>query len=122
MADKTRNRRPKTRQQLFAWERQHAFPPANRTRTSIAAATAIAEQAPTLRGRVYEFIARRGDAGATREEIAQHVRDEEGRLLKLQTVCGRVAELLQMGLVHRTDQTRPTVAGIAAAVVRAVRD
>jgi hypothetical protein len=121
MADKTRNRRPKTRQQLFAWERQHAFPPANRTRTSIAAATAIAEQAPTLRGRVYEFIARRGDAGATREEIAQHVCDDRGTPLKLQTVCGRVAELLELGLVHRTDQTRPTAAGIAAAVVRAVR-
>ena len=55
--------------------------------------------APTCRGRVYQFVA---DApnGATRQEIS------DGLTMRLQTVCGRVAELKRMGLIWEGDETR----------------
>jgi hypothetical protein len=75
-------------------------PPAVPVRTSIAAAQAIADAAPTLRGKVYGYLAGRPDLGATRQEIA----DALG--LKLQTVCGRVGELKEQGLVWEGSDTR----------------
>jgi hypothetical protein len=115
MATTTRRRKPRVRitQTVFDFEKRPAFPPANRTRTSIAAAEAIADNAPTLRGRVFAFVAGQGQAGATREEIAAALD------MPLQTVCGRVNELIAQCLVHRTDETRPTASGRAAGVVRA---
>lgn len=74
-------------------------PPAVPVRTSIAAAQAIAEMAPTLRGKVYAFIAK-ANAGATRQEIA------DGLQMKLQSVCGRVGELKGMSLVWEGQETR----------------
>jgi hypothetical protein len=74
-------------------------PPAVAVRTSIAAAQAIADMAPTLRGKVYGYIAQ-ASAGATRQEIA------DGLQLKLQTVCGRVGELKGMGLVWEGSESR----------------
>jgi hypothetical protein len=79
--------------QLELFDRpKRAGPPAVAVRTSIAAAQAIAEMAPTLRGKVYGYIAQ-ASAGATRQEIA------DGLKMKLQTVCGRVGELKAMALV-----------------------
>jgi hypothetical protein len=75
-------------------------PPAVPVRTSIAAAEAIAEAAPTLRGKVYTFLAGRRREGATRQEIA------DGLQMRLQTVCGRVNELLGQNLVWQGDETR----------------
>jgi hypothetical protein len=74
-------------------------PPAVAVRTSIAAAEAIRDMAPTLRGKVYGFIAA-ASAGATRQEIA------DGLRIKLQTVCGRVAELKAMALVWEGAESR----------------
>ena len=87
--------------------------PAVRSRTSIAAAQAIAEMAPTIRGQVYGAIAKAGPLGATREEIAVRTG------LKLQTVCGRCHELLKMDLIHDSGQTRPGSSGRAAVVLLA---
>lgn len=74
-------------------------PPAVAVRTSIAAAQAIADMAPTLRGKVYAFIAL-ATAGATRQEIA------DGLRMKLQSVCGRVGELKAMHLVWEGSESR----------------
>ena len=69
-----------TQLDLFDLPKRHT-PPAVPVRTSIAAAQAIAEMAPTLRGKVYAFIGQAA-AGATRQEIA------DGLRMKLQSVCG----------------------------------
>jgi hypothetical protein len=86
--------------QLNLFDRPQQFrPPAVPVRTSIAAAEAIRDMAPTLRGKVYTFIAQ-ASAGATRQEIA------DGLKIKLQTVCGRVHELKAMALVWEGEETR----------------
>lgn len=93
---------------------QDAFverPPAVPVRTSIAAAEAIAKDAPTLRGKVYAELVRRGDRGATRQELA----DTLG--LKLQTVVPRVYELRKQNLVWDGDDVRD-----GGKVVRAKRN
>ena len=87
--------------------------PAVRSRPSIAAAQAIAEIAPTVRGKVYGAIVQAGIQGATREEIAASTG------IKLQTVCGRCGELLAMALIYDSGQTRPGSSGRAAVVLRA---
>ena len=89
-------------------------PPAQKTRTSIAAAEAIAAMAPTLRGQVYGFLTRRGAQGATYEEISL------GLAMRLQTVCARVNELRDQGLVRPNGQKRKTTSGRDAMVVVAV--
>ena len=97
---------------LPAWQ-GGSSPPAGRSRTSIAAAEAIAEMAPTLRGKVYTWLARRGAEGGTREEIAA------GLELRLATVCGRCSELVDQGLVYDSGTTRSTSSGRQAVVLRA---
>jgi len=98
--------------ELPAWQTGHR-PPAVRSRTSIAAAQAIADMAPTLRGRVYAAIAARKTDGATREELAAELG------LRLSTVCGRVAELAEQGLIYDSGTTRTGTSGRAAVVMRA---
>lgn len=88
-----------TQLELFEGKRKTG-PPAVAVRTSIAAAEAIAEMAPTLRGKVYQYLAGRLEQGATRQEIADRLR------MKLQTVCGRIGELKRMGLVCEGKETR----------------
>jgi DNA-binding NarL/FixJ family response regulator len=98
--------------ELPAWQGGN-HPPAVRSRTSIAAAEAIAEMAPTLRGKVYREIVRCGLNGATRAEIAEQLGIRES------TVCGRCRELLDRGLIYDTGTTRQTTSGRAAVVMRA---
>jgi hypothetical protein len=113
-------RKPKKRQRqsvlpgfdLPAWQGGTA-PPAGRSRTSIAAAEAIADMAPTLRGTVYQALVLCGPDGATREELS----DRLG--LRLATICGRCWELVQMGLIYDTGQKRQTTSGRAAVVLKA---
>ena len=93
------SKRPKQRQLCFASPERYR-PPAVPVRTSIAAAEAIADNAPTLRGKVYAFLVGRRQQGATRQEIA------DGLSMKLQTVCGRVHELRQQNLVWEGSETR----------------
>jgi predicted transcriptional regulator len=70
-----------------------------RSRTSIAAAEAIRDMAPTMRGKVFGYLCGAAN-GATRQEIA------DGLGMRLQTVCGRVGELKKMGLIWDGDETR----------------
>jgi len=98
--------------ELPAWQTGER-PPAVRSRTSIAAAEAIADMAPTLRGRVYAAIAARKQSGATREELATELG------LRLSTVCGRVAELAEQGLIYDSGTTRTGTSGREAVVMRA---
>lgn len=86
-------------------------PPHNRTETSRAAARAIEPQAGTKRAKVLAYVRIKGLCGATREEIAAGCR------MPIQTVCGRVKELLDAGLLRESDTKRTTVAGVAAKVV-----
>lgn len=74
--------------------------PAVRSRTSIAAAEAIRGMAGTLRGKVYAHLVAHHASGATRHEIADALD------MHLQTVCGRIGELKQMGLVWEGDEAR----------------
>ena len=85
---------------LFDNPRPRIGAPAQPVATSIAAAEAIAEIAPTLRGKVYQAIATTGDRGATRNELV------ESTGIKLQTICARVWELSGMGLIYQTDEAR----------------
>jgi len=95
--------------QLDLFDRPQQFrPPAVPVRTSIAAAEAIREMAPTLRGKVYGFIAAAKD-GATRQEIADKLvidPDDPAKRMLLQTVCARVHELKKMALVWEGEETR----------------
>lgn len=63
---------------------------------------------------VMRFVRLRGNRGATREEIA------DGTGLRIQTVCGRCAELVAIGLLYETDARRLTSSGHAAKVLKAV--
>lgn len=91
---------PERQLSLLEPEVRPVLPPAVPVRTSIAAAEAIADMAPTLRGKVYGYVAECRDRGATRQEIA------DGLRMKLQTVCGRVGELKALGLVWEGSESR----------------
>jgi predicted transcriptional regulator len=65
---------------------------------------------------VYEAIVRRGEQGATREELALDL------ALRLSTICGRVAELAEQGFIYDTGTTRTGSSGRAAVVMRAKRE
>ena len=78
--------------------------------TSAAALHAIEQWAGTVRGDVRDFLERRGNRGATIEEMAR----ELGR--KESTICGRLDELRKAGFVYRTDKTRRNSSGFAAIV------
>jgi hypothetical protein len=91
------------------------MPPAphNGTATSLAAAMALdPDWQATQCGIVYAAIKARADA--TREELT------EATGLPIQTICGRVDNLLKMGMVYEPEGvTRPTKSGRQAHVVRA---
>jgi hypothetical protein len=93
-----------------AWQ---GGPPAVRCRTSIAAAEAIRDMAPTKRGEVFACVAKRGEHGATREEIA------EALGMRLSSVCGRCRELVELSLLYDTGTTRAGTSGREAVVLRA---
>lgn len=91
---------PKGQGELFPDPRP-PLPATGWASTSKAAAHAIREHAPTMRERVFEFIAERPD-GATIEEIA------EGLDMRQSSVCGRIAELARpaIGPARITDSGR----------------
>lgn len=79
--------------------------------TQQAAARAVAVRAPAMRERVFSYIRARLD-GATNEEISNELK------MKIQTVCGRVAELREAGRIAWRGETRDTAAGVKAKVWR----
>jgi hypothetical protein len=93
------------------------MPPAphNGTATSRAAAMALdPDWQATQCGIVYAAIKARADA--TREELT------EATGLPIQTICGRVDNLLKLEMIYEpAGVTRPTKSGRQAQVVRAVK-
>jgi len=79
--------------------------------TSRAAARSMRTTAPTIHERVRRYIAERGPAGATRQEVAIALD------LPINTATPRVRELIQAGAIRETDRTRPTTSGCQAAVL-----
>jgi len=87
------------------------FPPFRRGQeTQAAAAEAIAPRTKTLRDRCLSYIRARGERGATNEEIAAALG------LRLQTVCGRVAELRDLNWIEDSARRRAGASGVAAKV------
>jgi hypothetical protein len=81
--------------------------------TSKAAAKSMVAPAKNLRQRVWRFIASQGDYGATSDEINVH--------LGIPNSCTtRVTELVRLGRIVRTKDTRPTRSGRAAHIHKAV--
>lgn len=85
-------------------------PPSNGTPTSNAAAANVAPRTPSQRMRIMDYLQTRGIDGATDQEIA----DALG--LDLNTVRPRRGELAEMGAIFKSEATRPTKTGNAAAV------
>lgn len=86
----------------------------NQTRTSRAAAAAVEPKAPTQRDLVLEDIRACKAWGTTQSAIVTRLR------LPLQSVCARVNELGELGLVKALRKTRETNAGGAGLVFVAV--
>lgn len=86
-------------------------PGSRRTRTSRAAAKAVAPKAPTLRDRVLELMK---VAGFTADEAAIHLKASPF------SVRPRVAELHKMGLIYDTGQSHFNSSGLLATVWMAV--
>ena len=78
--------------------------------TSKAAAKAIEPSAEVLRGQVLAYIRSQGERGATDEEIQQAL-EMQGN-----TERPRRGELVEAGLVKKSDATRKTSSGRAASV------
>lgn len=85
---------------LPLFERYRMPPAAPGSQTSEAAAVRVTQRAPTMREHVRLYVVSRGQYGATRQEIA----DALG--MRLQSVCGRVAELLERMQVVATARRR----------------
>jgi hypothetical protein len=68
--------------------------------TQVAAAKKIKRCDGRLHRMIVQHLLRLGEGGATRQEIADSLN------LKLQTVCGRVRELVLAGEIRDTDATR----------------
>lgn len=86
-------------------------PPARRGEaTQAAGAAAIAPRAPALRARVLAYIRSRGESGATNEEISHAL------AMKLQSVCGRIGELRNLGLIFEARFRRENLSGVEAKV------
>lgn len=79
--------------------------------TSHKAAESIRPKAAALRRQVFDYIATRGWAGATRQEI------EAALGISGNTVRPRVVELVKAGMVIETNRSRKTSAGRLAAVL-----
>lgn len=78
--------------------------------TSKAAAESIARASPALRARVEAYLASRGSAGATDNEIELALR------MRHQTASARRRELVQLGHVRDSLARRPTDSGRTACV------
>lgn len=81
-------------------KRYRVPPAAPGSTTSEAAAVRITPRAPNMRETVRRFVVSRDVYGATRQEIA----DALG--MRLQSVCGRVAELLERHQIVATTRRR----------------
>jgi hypothetical protein len=89
-------------------------PPSNGTRTSDAAAVAIAPIAGRIAREVLACLVSRGEHGGTSDEVEAET-GHPGN-----TVRTRIVALRRAGLVLATDRVRPTRAGRRAVVYQAI--
>jgi hypothetical protein len=87
-----------------------------KSETSAAAAESIGAVAGTIRAAVYRELQDRGKAGATDDEL------QTALGLRVQTETARRCELVDLGLVSDSGQTRKTSAGRLAVVWVAAPD
>lgn len=91
------------------------FPPfVKGSDTSLFAAALIADEALTLRQKVFEYIRWRGDAGSTDDEI------ELALGMRHQTASARRRELFLMGRIKDSLERRKTSSGRPATVWQAI--
>ena len=93
---------------------RRSLPYAKNSETSRGAADSMIAPAPSVRRRGFDFIASRGDYGATDDEI------EIGLELSHQTASARRNLLVKDGAVVNSDAKRPTRSGRPASVWVAV--
>lgn len=84
----------------------------NHTATSIAAADSIRESVSQLQAKVLSELKRRGDYGATRDELSLALS------MLGNTLRPRVKELLDKGLIVETNERRQTASGRMAVVLK----
>ena len=85
-----------------------------KSETSRAAAESMRPHVSRLNLQVYEWLRARGAYGATREEISVALD------MLIQSVCGRVNELVRKGYVTQSNEKRETSTGRQAFVMVAV--
>ena len=90
--------------------------PHNSTPTSRLGAAFIGPATAGLRGLVLEALAEHRD-GLTREELSDIVTRKRGKTTTMGTICGRVGELMDVGLVCGSGRTRVGPAGVRNEVV-----
>jgi hypothetical protein len=86
-------------------------PIAGRAKTSREAAASMAEIAPNQRMRIFEFVARLGANGATRDEISASLG------MAAPSVGPRVLELINLKMLRESEQRRPTRSGRSAKIL-----
>ncbi|MCK5550627.1 MAG: hypothetical protein KAI41_08855 [Hyphomicrobiaceae bacterium] len=87
------------------------FPPyVKGSDTSLIAAHLIADETLTLRAKVYLWIYRQGERGATDDEI------ERALEMRHQTASARRRELVLQGRIEDSERRRPTSSGRPAAI------
>jgi len=84
--------------------------PARSPRTSREAAGSMRGAAKAQRIRVLQWLEARGDLGGTQEEASDALE------ISRQSMCARMWELEQAGLIEKTDRERPTSSRRPAAV------
>lgn len=92
-----------------------SFPSAPSSQTSRDAARQLSPaKAATQRDRIRQFVADRGDEGATRDQIVSSL------ALAVNAVCPRVLELIASGHLIESTETRQTRSGRKAFVLKHV--
>jgi hypothetical protein len=97
-------------QQLTLYDAQRIGAPHNGTDTSIAAAVAVADKAPTQKEHILALVADAGAYGMTQAEI------EIATGYRRSAVCGRVRDLELGGKLRKTSGTRKSPFGVECAV------
>ena len=102
---------------MTTYELYDGKPPHERgSETSRDAAVSMIEASDSLRSRVYRVLVSRGEKGATDDQLERTLHVETGRRQRHQTISARRRELVLLGLVRDSGQTRLTSSAREATV------